>query len=60
MSIAEIVVERIAVAELPPIVLKIAVSSIDGFVIEDLGGVLVLLAWRWSGLQLQSSPGKDR
>ena len=60
MSIAEIVVERIAVAELPPIVLKIAVSSIDGFVIEDLGGVLVLLAWRWSGLQLQSGPGKDR
>ncbi len=37
VGVAEIVIERVAVAELAPIVLKIAISSIDGFVIKKLG-----------------------
>src|SRR5262249_27842290 len=46
MGIGKIVVERIAVTELPVVVFKIAVEGIGGFVIEDLGRVLVLVGGR--------------
>jgi hypothetical protein len=37
MRVTELIIERIAIAERPPIVLKIAASGVKGFVIENLG-----------------------
>ena len=37
MRIAEIVLERIAVAERPPIILKIALPGVESLVIKNLG-----------------------
>ena len=37
MRVTELIIERVAVAERAPIVLKIAASGVEGFVIENLG-----------------------
>src|SRR5436305_13245946 len=51
MRVTELIIKRIAIAERPPVLLKIAASGVEGFVIENLGRVFVFLfRRRWSGL----------
>src|SRR2546421_8359388 len=61
MSVAEIVINRIAVAEYSTIVLKIAPAGVNRLVGKKLGRVFVLvLAWRWTRLKLEPCSGKHR